>query len=290
MRASAIVVVAFAAALATPAAAQRAKPCGPVDHAAAIHAKWLKKESAPSPGASLGMDEAVCHQRRLVELQSKSEGARIGYKVGLTSPAAQQQFGVSTPVVGVLTKKMILADGARVPVIYGARPVVEADMLVTVGDAKINDVRTPLEVARHLRSWQPFIELPDLVIAEGQPLTGAVIVAINVGARRGVAGKPIAMRKDQASVDAFGSMQVSLVDDQGRELAKAPGAAILGHPLNAVVVLADELKRRGTRLKPGDVISLGSFGRPTQPLRGRGFTANYDGAPGGKASVTVWFR
>lgn len=281
---------AIAALVGTTTAAAQGRPCGPVDHARAIHQAWLKKTPAASPGRELAMDEAICHQRRLVQLMSQTQGARAGYKVGLTSQAAQQALGVSTPVVGVMLQKMFLSDGTRLRTQYAARPIVEADLVVVVDDGAINDAKTPAEVARHLRALHPFIELPDLVVAEGQPLTGAVVVAIDVGARLGVLGKAVKMRSDAEFVDALAKMMVKLSDDQGRELSAAPGAAILGHPLNAVIVLAEELKRRGEKLKPGDKISLGSFGRPVPPPRGRTLTASYAGLPTGPMSVSVTFR
>ncbi len=283
-------VVGLASLIIAAAANAQTKPCGPVDHARAIHQAWLKKQSAQSPGRELGMDEAICHQRKLVSLLSQSQGPRTGYKVGLTSLAAQQALGVATPVIGVMLQKMFLQDGARVHAQFAARPIVEADLVAIVGDGAINAAKTPAEVARHVRAIHPFIELADLVVAEGQPLTGPVIVAINVGARLGVLGKAVTMRSDAEFVDALAKMQVKLSDDDGRELAAAPGAAILGHPLNAVIVLAAELKRRGGRLKPGDKISLGSFGRPTPPPRGRTLTATYAGLPSGPMSVKVTFR
>ncbi|MBM3524128.1 MAG: hypothetical protein FJX57_14335 [Alphaproteobacteria bacterium] len=189
-----------------------------------------------------------------------------------------------------MLQKMFLSDGARIGIQYAARPVVESDLVVVVDSAAINEARSPNDVARHLRAIHPFIELPDLVVTEGQPVTGPVVVAINVGARLGVLGKAVKMRSDAEFVDALAKMSVKLTDDQGRELSAAPGAAILGHPLNAVVVLADELKRRGERLKPGDRISLGSFGRPVPPPRGRTLTATYTGLPTGPMSVSVTFR
>lgn len=283
-----LVVVAFLLG-AGPAAAQ-GRPCGSVDHARTLHQAWLKKAPAASPGRELGMDEAICHQRRLAQLLGQTQGPRVGYKVGLTSQAAQQALGVSSPVVGVMLQKMFLSDRARIGIQYAARPIVESDLVVVVGNPAINDARTPAEVARHLRAIHPFIELPDLVVAEGQPVTGPVVVAINVGARLGVLGKAVKMRSDAEFVDALAKMAVKLADDQGRELSAAPGAAILGHPLNAVVVLAEELKRRGERLKAGERISLGSFGRPVPPPRGRTLTATYTGLPTGPMSVSVTFR
>jgi len=284
----AIVALMAAFLAAVPAHAQ--SPCGPVDHAATFLATWTTREPAPSPGPSLTMAEAVCTQGRLVEILSKTEGKPIGYKVGLTSPAAQAAFGVKAPVVGVLLEKMLLGDGAMVPASFGARPVFEGDLLATVRDDGINDAKTPMEIARHVSTIQPFIELPDLVIAEGQKLTAPVLVAINVGARRGVVGAPVAVRADEAFVNALASMQVSLRNGSGAELGTAPGQAILGHPFNAIAFLTQELAARGQRLKAGDVVSLGSFGRPLQPKPGQTVTARYEGLPTGPLSVSVTFK
>jgi 2-oxo-hept-3-ene-1,7-dioate hydratase len=276
--------------LAVIASAAQAQTCGPVDHAAAIADAYLKRQPAKSPGASLAMTEAICTQARLVEILSRTLGGAIGYKVGLTSQAAQQQFGVSSPLTGVLLAKMLLPDGARVKADFAARPIFEADLLVTVRDDGINAAKTPLEAAAHLSDLIPFIELPDLVVAQGEPLTAPVIVAINVGARAGIVGTKVPMQANAEFVEALASMQVSIVDQTGAELGRAPGAAILGHPLNAVIFLAADLASRGQRLRAGDVISLGSFGRALPPKSGQTVTVRYDGVPVGPLSVSVTFE
>lgn len=282
------ILAALAVALgAAPAGAQG--PCGPVDHAGPLAEAWLKRQPARSPGKDLTMEQAVCTQRRLVERLSKTQGAAIGYKAGLTSPAAQQQLGVPHPVAGVLLSKMILKDGATVPAAFGPRPLFEADMLVTVRDDGVNQAKTPLEVARHLTTLQPFLELPDLVLAPGEPMTGPVVVAINVGARLGVVGRPVPVLATAEFVDALADMQVTLTAD-GQEISRSPGRIILGHPLNAVVFLAEEMQRRGQRLKAGDILSLGSFSRLTPPKPGQTATARYEGLPGGPLTVSVTFK
>jgi 2-keto-4-pentenoate hydratase len=84
-------------------------------------------------------------------------------------------------------------------------------------------------------------------------------------------------------------MTVRVVDGAGRELDAARGEVILGHPLNAVMWLAADLKRAGITLRPGDLLSLGSFskGLPTQP--GASARVVYEGLPG-NPSVSVRFR
>jgi 2-keto-4-pentenoate hydratase len=124
-------------------------------------------------------------------------------------------------------------------------------------------------------------------------LNGPAISAINVGARLGVAGKPIlvpAVRADRfAMLDALRDMTVVLADGGGAELGKGKGGDILEHPLNAVVWLAEALAKEGLAMKPGDLISLGSFSPLLPPKAGLKATATYQGLPGA-APVSVQFK
>ena len=235
----------------------------------------------------MSMEEAARIRAGLVEELAASQGKAVGYKAGLTNPAVQKRFGHNSPVRGVLLEKMLLEDGAEVPVKFGAVPVFEADLVVVVKDEGINQAKTPADVMKHVASIRPFIELPDLVTAKEQPITGAVLNAINSGARLGVLGKPIAPTPDM--VDTLGKMMVVMRDQDGKELAKAPGVAILGHPLNAVVWLAQDVARSGGRLRAGDILSLGSFSAPMPPKPGMKVTVTYEGLPG-NPTVSVRFK
>jgi 2-keto-4-pentenoate hydratase len=247
------------------------------------------KAMQPTSGLSkeMTMEEASRIRDGLVAELSASQGKVVGYKAGLTNPAVQKRFGTTSPVRGVLLEKMLLDDGAVVPVKFGAIPFFEADLVVVVKDEGINQAKTPADVMKHVASIRPFIELPDLVTAKDQPLTAAVITSFNVGARLGVLGKPIAPAPEM--VDALGKMSVVMRDQDGKELARVPGAAILGHPLNAVVWLADDVAKSGGKLRAGDILSLGSFTPPNFQKAGMTVTVTYEGLPG-NPSVSVRFK
>jgi 2-keto-4-pentenoate hydratase len=235
----------------------------------------------------MSMEQAARIRAGLVAELAASQGRAVGYKAGLTNPAVQKRFGHNSPVRGVLLEKMLLEDGAEVPAKFGAVPVFEADLVVVVRDEGINRAKTPAEVIKHVSAIRPFIELPDLVTAKEQPITGAVLTAINSGARLGVLGKPIAATPEMA--DALGKMTVVMRDQDGKELGRAPGAAILGHPLNAVVWLAQDVANSGGKLLAGDILSLGSFSAPTPPKPGMTVTVTYEGLPG-NPMVSVRFK
>jgi len=239
--------------------------------------------------ADLSMQDAECGRRRLVEKLESSDNRIVGYKAGLTSKAVQERFGVSSPVRGVLLEKMLLTDGADVPADFGARPVFEADLLVVVKDAAIHKAKTHLDVLRSLSLVVPFIELPDLVMAEGEKLSAPLIVSLNVGARLGVVGKGIPVEPTERFAAALAAMRVVVTDHGGKELASSKGAAILDHPLNAVQWLAQDLEKSRIMLKPGDLLSLGSFTAPLTPRPGLAVTVRYEGLPGNPA-VSVRFK
>jgi len=239
--------------------------------------------------ADLSMQDGECGRRRLVERLESSDNRIVGYKAGLTSKAVQERFGVSSPVRGVLLEKMLLTDGADVPADFGARPVFEADLMVVVKDAAIHKAKTHLDVLRSLSMVVPFIELPDLVMAEGEKLSAPLIVSLNVGARLGVVGKRIPVEPTERFAAALAAMRVVVTDQGGRELASSKGAAILDHPLNAVQWLVQDLEKSRIRLKPGDLLSLGSFTPPLPPRPGLSVTVRYEGLPGNPA-VSVRFK
>jgi 2-keto-4-pentenoate hydratase len=247
------------------------------------------KEPIRGLPVDLSMRDAECGRRRLVEKLEAHENRIVGYKAGLTNAKMQAQFGATGPVRGVLLEKMLLTDGADVQFDFGARPVFEADLLVVVKDAAIHKATTHVEVLRSLSMVVPFIELPDLLVAEGAKLSAPLLVSLNVGARLGVVGKGIPVQATPAFAEALASMRVVVTDRGGNELASGTGTAILDHPLNAVLWLAQDLEKSRIRLKAGDVLSLGSFTAPLTPRPGLIVTVRYEGLPG-NPTVSVRFK
>lgn len=251
--------------------------------------RYVAMQPEPNPPADISVAGAACAQAKFARALAPTHGRIVGWKAGLTNPAMQKRLGVDEPVRGTLLEKMMLRDGAEVPAKFGVRPFLEADLLVEVSSSAIHDARNPVEVLAALRSVIPFIELPDINIADPSRITGAAITWINVGARLGVKGAPIPVRADAAFAEVLRTMTVRVTDGSGRELDAARGEVILGDPLRAVTWLAADLKRAGITLKPGDLLSLGSFskGLPTQP--GASARVVYEGLPGNPA-VSVRFR
>lgn len=257
--------------------------------AALMAARHANLQVVPNPSPDMTMADALCGREKFTKFLAQSYGKVIGYKAGLTNPAMQKFFNTPHPVRGTLFEKMILREGADVPAKFGARPVLEADLVVEVKDGGINKARTPLEALRHVSRIYPFIELPDALVEDTKQLTGPILVYINVAARLGILGKPIDVTPTPAFNDALASMTVKLVEEGGKELDSAKGSALLQHPMNAVLWLAGDLKKSGESLKKGQLLSLGTFSRAHPPKPGTSVRVIYEGLPG-NPSVSVRFK
>lgn len=284
---AAAAVAAAAAWVAAPAAAA----CLGDAEVAAMMAAYGARTPAVNP-VGLSAADAACTRAKVNHALQARHGAPVGYKAGLTNPAVQKRFNADAPVWGVLYAPMMLADGAAVDAAFGARPLYEADMLVRVSSAAINRARTPYEVLQAIDQIIPAIELPDLVVQAPAQLDGAAIGAINVGARLFVKGKPMPVPTTRGEryqmLDALGDMVVVL-SGNGNEVDRGKGSDVLGHPLAAVAWLAQDLARHGLALKPGDVVSLGSFSKLLPPRPGLAVEAAYWGLPG-TPKVSVSFK
>jgi 2-keto-4-pentenoate hydratase len=250
---------------------------------------YFAKRPSQTFHAGMSIEQARKVQQGFIAQLTPKFGPIVGYKVGLTSKAVQEAMGASSPVRGALMRDMLLKDGASVSATFGARPIWEPDLIVTVKDAGINQAKTTLEVAQHLDELVAFIELPDRIVAESEKMDGPLITAINTSARFGVLGQRVKIQATPEFLSALEKMSVTASDQTGAELAKAKGDALLGHPLNPVLWLIKDLAATGEKLKAGDVISLGSFARPETPKAGSTVTVRYEGLPGGTLKVSVKF-
>ena len=276
-----------AAVAATPAAAA----CPDTALVARLAAAILDRQAPPPPPAGLSMEDALCARERLVAVLAQPFGDRVGWKVGLTNPAVQARFGVTQPVAGAIFHGTLrAASGAEIAAGYARLPVLESDLLVRIRDEGVNEAGDdPVALLRHLDAVIPFIELAELVYPPDTAWSGPLIVAINVGARLGVLGEAIPVEPTPAFAAALAGMTVGLTEGN-REVARARGTALLGHPLNALAWLLQDLRAQGRRLRAGEHVALGSFSPPQRPQPGQVWTAIYEGLTPSPVAVTVRMR
>jgi 2-keto-4-pentenoate hydratase len=184
---------------------------------------------------------------------------------------------------------MFMADGEIVPLDSAELIITEPDFLVSVADARINDATTIEEAARYLDRIYAFIETlaPTFVNSPPNPY---MMQASNVMARWGVIGESIAVSADSAFIRSLETMTVTFRDSTGKVLAEQPGSYLGGNPLRGVLVVVEELRRRGERLEPGDLVSSGSYMPPIAVREPIGYETIYAGIGGRTLRVSTSFR
>ncbi|MBL4783788.1 MAG: hypothetical protein JKX92_16300 [Porticoccaceae bacterium] len=231
--------------------------------------------------AGLTPDTAREIQKRVVYALSENWSGIAGYKAALTNPDVQQKMGINEPLLGIFLNKMLLESPAVIKISSAVHPFAEADLLVRVKDASINDAKTDEEILAAIDQVIPFIEIPDRLYSTDNPLTAEMLTAINTGARYGVMGEPIAMQ----DIDNFNFCQVGIVYDDRSHLKTGSCTSLMGKPVNVIRWLRDKLLAMNYPLKPGAFLSLGSLTSPIPVKKGR-LTAVYSGL-GSQQAVTV---
>jgi 2-keto-4-pentenoate hydratase len=80
-----------------------------------------------------------------------------------------------------------------------------------------------------------------------------------------------------------------MTDQDGKELGRAKGSALMDNPINSVMWLAQDVAKHGMRMQPGDKLSLGGFIPPTPTQPGLSVKVQYLGLPQ-DPSVSVTFK
>lgn len=227
----------------------------------------------------LTVDDAYAIQQRQIRERVAGGVSVIGYKVGLTSAAMQQQLGVYEPDFGHLLTDMLHPADAPIRAAAFRQPRAEPEIALILGQ----DLRGPglsvADVMTATRFALPAIEIIDSRIA-GWQITLVDTVADNASSGGLVLGQ---------SPVAPGGRDLSLAGcvfrRNGRIAGTGAGAAVLGSPWHSAAWLANTLTARGAELAAGSIILTGSITAAVPVAAGDAVTVTIDGL----GSVTAVF-
>jgi 2-keto-4-pentenoate hydratase len=225
----------------------------------------------------LALDDAYRILLALVRRRRGDGARRIGWKVGLTAQAIQQQFGVHEPVFACLLAEGLVRSGHVFLRDALIEPGFENELCIVL-DRDLPANATRADVAAAVARVYPAFEITE---TRGD-LTGqlALAVADNGQQKAFVLGEPVS-REALPELSAV-TVRVRI---NGAEVAAASGDAVLGHPYNSVAWLASKLAQFGERISAGDYIMSGSFTRQFPLARGDRIEAVFDGIGAVVASV-----
>jgi 2-keto-4-pentenoate hydratase len=218
----------------------------------------------------LTLDDAYAVQQIQIRARLGRGAVIVGYKVGLTSEAMRQQFGVSDCDFGHLLSDMEYVADAPVRLSAFLQPRAEPEIALVLGRPLSGPRVTVGQVVAATAYAVPAIEIIDSRIANWR-ITLLDTVADNASSGGFVVGQS-PMPLDRVDLSLTGCV----LRRNGRIVATGAGAAVLGSPLHAGAWLANALIRRGAQLDAGHMILTGSITTAIPVQVGDAVTAAFD--------------
>lgn len=201
------------------------------------------------------LDTAYAIQDVMVSrLLTRQGGQRIGYKIACTSKGAQEMLHVDGPLYGQMLSFSSHAAPAALRRSDFTQCVIESEF----GFRMAADVPAA-PAGYNAASIVPFIGaiLPAIEIVNFRFVDWTVVGANSIAADNAIHGAWVY----GAPVTAWQQLDLAMhevtltVND--KKFDTGTGAAVLGHPLNALAWLANELPRHGKQLCAGDLVTTG---------------------------------
>jgi 2-keto-4-pentenoate hydratase len=201
--------------------------------------------------SGLSVEQAYEVQHRVAKVVSGNNV--IGIKAGVTAAPVQQFLGLSSPIIGSLYGAGKLLSGCKFRVEEGSLLECEIGVLLD-GDGKPKAIL-------------PVIEVVLLGFERDEDLTGANVIAANIGADRVICGEPIAWESRPVHIDINLSFNKSIV-------CTASSNDSLGGVKSGVNWMLAEAGRRGFCVGEDSLLILGTCG-PAVPALSGDYKANY---------------
>lgn len=216
-------------------------------------------------------DEAYRIQLALIELKKVAGAKVVGKKIGLTSRAMQTMLNVDQPDYGHILDGMLVEDGAAFPVTELIQPKIEPEIAFILDQDLKGPGVTAIQVMAATRFVVPALEIIDSRI-EGWKIKLCDTIADNASSARVVLGET-PKRVEQVDLRLIGMV----LEKNGAVIQTGAGAAVLGHPANAVAWLANAVGKFGVTLKAGEVIMPGALTAASDVAQGDVVRASFDG-------------
>jgi len=204
------------------------------------------------PITALSLDEAYAIQAHNIERRIASGERAVGYKIGCTSRAIREQFGLGDPVSARLMAPYLYEGPASLITSDYVNCAVEPEFVFRIGCDVTAEFIEHRNISESIEYISPGIEVHHYKFWYGAPSfqelisSNAIHACVIVGhEKRGLGNLDLEMER----VGLFSGADL---------VASGIGAEILGGPLKSLAWLAGNLLHRGEYLKEGDLVIPGS--------------------------------
>lgn len=201
----------------------------------------------------LDLDTGYAVQDRTLRMRLDRGERLVGVKLGLTSRAKQQRMGVHVPFVAWLTDAMVLPAGEPVPGGRLIHPRVEPEIVFLMEERLTGPGVTCARAMSAVASVWGGAEVIDSRYRDFR-FTAGDVAADNASSGAFVTG-PVGLPPSDLDL----SLEAALVEVDGVVVDSATGAAVQGHPGEALALAANDLARRGLAIEAGWIVLTGGM-------------------------------
>lgn len=207
-------------------------------------------------GLDLTEDAGYAVQAEANQVLAQKLGAVAGLKIGATAEGMRQLLNVPGPIAGEVFAKTVFERQATFRLEDHVRPGIETEIAVRLAcDLTPKEAPWSLQtIGEAVAEVMPAIELVDDRYADFKAAGAGTIIADNAFNAASVLGPP---RSDWQGL-ALDALEARTIID-GMTVATGISSELMGHPLNALVWLANRMAELGRTLPKGHFVSLGTI-------------------------------
>lgn len=220
---------------------------------AAAEAQRIDRGPITAEWPELDLETAYQVQDEILCRKVESGEHIVGVKLGLTSRAKQQRMGIDSPLTAWLTDRMVLPAGAPLVVGQLIHPRVEPEIVFVLGERLAGPGVTAARAMEAVSHVYGGLEIIDSRFTDFK-FTLPDVVADNASSALFVVGG-VARRPDEVDL----ALEACLLAVDGEVVDSATGAAVQGHPGEALALAANALAKRKQVLEPGWVVLTGGM-------------------------------
>lgn len=196
----------------------------------------------------------ACQEALVRKLIQHYGGHGIGYKIACTNVTAQRQLNVDGPFYGRMMSAFCFDSPARIDAGQFFMRVVEAEFafLMARGLAPRPTPYSVEEIAGAVEGVLPGIEIVDSRFDDWTTIGAPSLIADNACHAAWVKGR---LTANWRGIDL--AKQTVRLEANGALHREGNGKAVLGHPLNALAWLANQLSSQGRGLEAGQYVTTG---------------------------------
>jgi 2-keto-4-pentenoate hydratase len=214
--------------------------------------------------------DAYAIQLQTIDTKVKKGALVVGKKIGLTSKAMQDMFGVREPDYGHILDAAIIMEGQTISMARFIEPRLESEICFLLKKDLKGPGVTTAEVLTATAGVMPSFELIDSHFKDWKMKIQDTVAdnASNAGVILGGKLTPV----DDLDLRLIGLV----LEKDGEIVATAAGAAVWGNPAQAVAWLANRLGEYGIGLRAGELVMSGSLTAAFPAQAGSSFRATFD--------------